>query len=519
MKVPTLGELKRAVAASADAQATKRTGKPGSGFVWPLALACGFLTFVTGSASYLVVSSRSAAEVVNRALEIDLKLFLAINLIGLALILMLAVISVNVMRRLAEKALASRSSTYAQSLEQVIHEPIQQSEVQNRVSEQRSSLDVFARALAHDLKEPVRTIRTLLDLVNAEVTFAGKTKGYFQSIQNAAERMNALIDTVYVYIRLDAAEQASREVCDANEAFEAAKDNIKLLIRERQAVITWQPLPTLCVNRMQMIQVFQQLLSNAIRHCTTAPQISIDVDEAADHWMFRVCDNGPGIAAEDSEKLFKPFKRLSHHKTQGSGLGLATCRKIIELHGGKIWHESNDDKGSTFVFSIPKVFLPVATVISAPSLVLEAAHEKPIQKLATVLLVDDNDIDLELTQMLLIERNRLRCNVILAQDGREALDRLRDTDIDLVLLDVNMPRMDGFELLERMGTEKLLDRVKVIMCSTSTYAEDTSKARELGACGYLTKPPEFARLKSIVESSTSLAILRDGETLLLTRAA
>jgi CheY-like chemotaxis protein len=120
--------------------------------------------------------------------------------------------------------------------------------------------------------------------------------------------------------------------------------------------------------------------------------------------------------------------------------------------------------------------------------------------------------------MLLIERNRLKCNVIVARDGREALERLRDTDIDLVLLDINMPRMDGFELLQRMGAEKLLDHSKVVMCSTSTYAEDISRSRELGACGYLTKPPEFARLKSIVEKSTDLVMRQDGDAFILTRA-
>jgi signal transduction histidine kinase len=412
----------------------------------------------------------------------------------------------------------SKSSIDAQSLEHVICGAIQHGAMQSRISTQRGSLDVFARALAHDLKEPVRQIRTLLNLIVGEVVFAGKIKDHFDSIQYAAERMNALIDTVYVYTRLDGAEKTDREACDANEVFEAAKDNIKLLIRDRQAVITWPPLPQISVNRMQATQVFQQLLSNAIRHCTTPPQISIEVDEAPGHWTFRVRDNGPGIAAEDTEKLFQPFKRLSHTDVQGPGLGLATCRKIVELHDGEIWHEPNSGGGATFVFTIPKMTLPAPAVTPAPSLVPDVADERPGQKIATVLLVDDNDIDLELIQMLLIEHNRLKCNVVVAQDGREALDRLRDTDIDLVLLDINMPRMDGFELLRQMGSEKLLDRSKVVMCSTSTYAEDIAKSRELGACGYLTKPPEFARLKSIVERSTDLVMLQDGDAFVLTRA-
>ena len=124
-------------------------------------------------------------------------------------------------------------------------------------------------------------------------------------------------------------------------------------------------------------------------------------------------------------------------------------------------------------------------------------------------MVDDDEMSVELARMLLIESNRLQCKVLVAHDGEEALARLHDTDIDLVLLDINMPRMDGFELLQRMRDEKILDRVAVVMCSTSNYAADISRAKELGACGYLTKPPDLGRLKLILERSTELEITRD----------
>jgi CheY-like chemotaxis protein len=135
------------------------------------------------------------------------------------------------------------------------------------------------------------------------------------------------------------------------------------------------------------------------------------------------------------------------------------------------------------------------------------------------LLVDDDDVAVELTRIQLIDGNRLQCKLIVAQDGQQALARLRDTDIDLVLLDINMPRMDGFELLERMRAEKLLDRAAVVMCSTSSYQNDVSRAQELGACGYLTKPPDFKLLKSILEKVTSLEISEVGSSLHLLRTA
>jgi len=407
-----------------------------------------------------------------------------------------------------------------QTLAHVIKVAIQHCRMQNRISEQRGSLEVFARALAHDLKEPVRTIRTLLDLVNAEVSFEGKTKDHFQSICYAAEQMTGLIDTVYIYTRLDGAEQTKIEVCNANDLVKTAMENISQLIRERQAVIACASLPQISVNCEQAVQVFQSLLCNAIQNCTTTPRVDIAAEEGADNWLFRVSDNGPGIGKEDAEKLFMPFKRLSHHDKQGPGLGLATCKKILELHGGRIWCETKPGNGASFVFSVPKGELPSAVRDSAASLPLaKARHGDESRRIATLLLVDDDDMAIELLQILLIDSNRLRCKVLTAKDGQEALARLYATDVDLVLLDINMPRMDGFELLKRMRAEKLLDRVAVVMCSTSTYQEDISRAKELGACGYLTKPPDFNRLKLILEKSTTLAIFAENDTLLLLRAA
>jgi CheY-like chemotaxis protein len=407
-----------------------------------------------------------------------------------------------------------------QTLVHVIQVAILHCRMQGRIAEQRGALEVFAHALAHDLNEPVRTIRTLLDLVNAELSLEGKTSDHLQSIRYAAERMNSLINTVYFYTRLDGAEPTKLDACSANALVCGAEQNISELIRERQAIITCPSLPHISVNREQLIQVFQNLLSNAIQNCTTTPLVEITADEAPDHWLFHVSDNGPGIGPEYAEKLFMPFKRLSHHKAQGPGLGLAACRKIVELHGGRIWYEAKPGAaGARFMFSIPKV-QPADDIHIAGQPVTQAkkcgGNEK---RIATLLLVDDDELAIELAQIQLIDANRLRCKVLVAHDGLEALARLRDTEIDLVLLDINMPRMDGFELLERMRAEKLLEHMPVVMCSTSTYEEDILRAKDLGACGYLPKPPDLIRLRSILENFTTLEISEVGNGLHLLRVA
>jgi signal transduction histidine kinase len=406
-----------------------------------------------------------------------------------------------------------------QTLGHVIQVAIQHCRMQSRIAEQRGALEVFARALAHDLKEPVCTIRTLLDLVSTERFLDEKTSDHLQSIRYAAERMNSLIDTVYFYTRLDGAAPAERDVCSANALIEAAGENISHLVSERQAVITCSALPQIYANREQLVQVFQNLLSNAIQNCATTPHVDTTFEETPDHWLFRISDNGTGITKQDTEKLFMPFKRMSHHKMQGPGLGLATCRKIIELHGGKIWFETKPANGTDFIFSVAKGEPVVAAQTAVVPSLLMKTHNEERQQLATLLLVDDDDMAIELIQIGLIDANRLHCNVIVAHDGHEALAWLHDTKIDLLLLDINMPRMDGFELLMRMRDENMLDHIAVVMCSTSTYQDDISKAKDLGACGYLTKPPDLARLRSILENFTTLEISEGENGLHLLRAA
>jgi len=405
----------------------------------------------------------------------------------------------------------SKATIDPQTLAHVIEVAIRHCGMQDRISEQRGSLELFARALAHDLMEPVRTIRTLLDLLDAEASFEGTIKGHFQSIRYAAERLSGLMDSVHIYARLDASEPAKVEVCDVTLLVEAAKENISYLIRGRRPVITCSLLPRISINREQGIQIFQNLLGNAIQNCRATPRIDISATEANDYWLFRVGDNGAGIGKEDAEKLFKPFNRMSRHDLQGPGLGLATCRRILELHGGKIWCESEIGKGADFIFTVPKAAATSGAIeslrVSSPPEI--ARNDRAGWRIATLLMVDDDEMSVELARMLLIESNRLQCKVLVAHDGEEALARLHDTDIDLVLLDINMPRMDGFELLQRMRDEKILDRVAVVMCSTSNYAADISRAKELGACGYLTKPPDLGRLKLILERSTELEITRD----------
>jgi len=422
----------------------------------------------------------------------------------------------------------SKSNITPETLEHVIRMAIEHCSMQKRIHEQRTSLEVFTRALAHDLNEPVRTIRSFIDMIDQFDAPPEKTKTYFKHIRNATDRMRMLIDTVFLYTRLENPEEMPREICNMATVLKEAEDNLHQLIHEHAAIVTHASLPDVHISRTQLMQVLQNLVSNAINHSEQPVTVHVGASAQDDHWVFRVTDNGPGIDEAYFQKIFEPFKRMTHHEEQGAGLGLAICRKIVEAHGGKIWCESKPGAGATFLFTLPRT-LPVPEGIY-PAQEPEAVEPTPIKSaqpvrrpLANILLVDDSKAFIEITQFELIERARLQCNFFVARNGEEALALMRDGaksgPIDLVLLDINMPEMDGFEVLERMREKEELRQVSVVMCTGSTYDQDISRAKTLGANGYVTKPIEFDKLKSVIDETTNVQFIQEGSSYALRRVA
>jgi two-component system, chemotaxis family, sensor kinase Cph1 len=142
---------------------------------------------------------------------------------------------------------------------------------------------------------------------------------------------------------------------DANFELRSAIENLHSLIEESGGVITHNELPTLPVSETSLMQIFQNLIGNAIRYrSTAAPRIHISARDVDQQWLFTCRDNGMGIDPQYLTIIFDAFKRLHGADRAGSGLGLSTCKKIVERYGGKIWVESQTGMGSTFFFTLPK---------------------------------------------------------------------------------------------------------------------------------------------------------------------
>ncbi|MDN5210610.1 ATP-binding protein [Fulvivirgaceae bacterium BMA12] len=228
--------------------------------------------------------------------------------------------------------------------------------INKALNTQNQELEQFNYIVSHDLQEPLRTISSVIHLMELEY---GKKLGkegdqYLTFISEASDRMRTLIKSLLNYSRLGEEDRPLEKV-DCNMLAEEVIQSLDAIIRENQAIITVDTLPVLYAYRVEMMQLFQNLLSNAIKfHKKDAPpEISISANKEGAYWKFSFTDKGIGIEEEYREKIFVIFQRLhSKGEYEGTGIGLAHCKKIVEMHQGKIWVESETGEGSTFHFTI-----------------------------------------------------------------------------------------------------------------------------------------------------------------------
>jgi signal transduction histidine kinase len=390
------------------------------------------------------------------------------------------------------------------------------------VQEQRDSLEVFTHALAHDLKEPVRTVRAFSDMIVHHAVSPEETHTYFEFVCKAADRMAMLVDTVFAYTQLHDPTRMAKTTVVMDNIVAGVRDNLGRLLAEHSTIVTADPLPKLQAHPVHIGQVLQNLIANAVNHNRRPVTIHISAEEMDDHWQFRVHDNGVGVPSEDQLRIFQPFKRLNLTE-EGAGLGLSICHKIVDLHGGRIWCESAPGEGASFLFTVPKSDGDIISpTMLSPS--TGVAIRLSNGKLANVLLVDDREADIELTRVLLRDRDKIDFNLSVARGGAEALKRLAEAHdseqpIDLILLDINMPGMDGFETLSRLRADEVLKGTAVVMCTGSTYDRDMERAETLGAVGYMVKPASLEQLRPMMSNLNGLRLSAEGARQQLLRSA
>ena len=218
-----------------------------------------------------------------------------------------------------------------------------------------TDLEQFAYVSSHDLQEPLRMISGYVDLIKRKYKGAldSDMDKYIEFIVGGVNRMQLLIDDLLKYSRVSTL-ASPLVLINCENILEDSLLNLKISINESGAVVTHDPLPTVMADGSQLTQVFQNLISNAIKFKgSEPPRIHIGVEKKEEMWVFSVADNGIGIAPEFFDRIFVVFNRLhSSEKYSGTGIGLSICKKIVERYGGKIWVDSKIGRGSKFYFTI-----------------------------------------------------------------------------------------------------------------------------------------------------------------------
>lgn len=370
----------------------------------------------------------------------------------------------------------------------------------------------FVSSMSHELRTPMNAILGFGQLLAADSTrpLAPHQHGYVHEILRGGEHLLSLINEVLDLAQVETGKlRISLEPVRLGEVLNECLGLLQPIAREGQiglAVVD----ETVCAclvhaDRTRLKQVLLNLLSNAIKYNRRAGQVRIACASDADHVRIDIADTGPGFDAAQRARLFQAFERLDAGNTpvEGAGLGLVLSKRLVDAMNGEVGVHSEVGVGSTFWIRLPRAVEPVL----APSPVPAAAQSAPAvpapNAMRTVLYIEDNPVNVLLMEAMLAHVAGLR--VITAPLPDLGLQMARDERPDLILLDIQLPGMDGYEVLRRLRADPMSRAVPVIAVSANAMPADVGRGIAAGFADYLTKPLDMGRLIASVEAALLVA--------------
>ena len=378
----------------------------------------------------------------------------------------------------------------------------------------------FTASMSHEIRNPMNGVVSAARLLQTS-DMSQDNLALVNIILDSSESLLSIVNDILDYTKLDVSDFALvYKPFDLRAELQYTVNLARINGRDKtSAVITLDMDPDIPTrvegDSIRFRQVLTNLLDNAVKF---TPQGSITVKaqfsgrvSSGFTEVFQlhvsVTDTGVGIQEDEMVKLFKPFSQTSSSgktRFKGSGLGLSICRRILEIMGGRIGVESVPGEGSTFKFTVPFRTTEEAPARKDNGMVTESEGD---DHLAQLLLVDDSDINRRVVRRLL---NRLGyTHVDVAENGLEALDHVRKTPYSLILMDLMMPVMDGFQATARLREEGYT--IPIIALTGDALPTTASKCLKAGMDGYLKKPLEFAEVQSVIREhlATSRALQRE----------
>lgn len=334
---------------------------------------------------------------------------------------------------------------------------------------------------------------------------AGKIKENLEIVISEGNRLSRLINNLLDLAKIEAGKiEWNFDRCALEDVCKSAMNAVQSLAQEKKLSLKINAetdLLNISGDHDRMIQVVTNLLSNAIKF-TDKGSISCSLKNMGECVEVQIIDEGVGLKQDDLPKVFEKFKQVGDTMTdrpKGTGLGLPICKEIVEAHKGKIWVESVLGKGCQFIFTIPAIKAARAITMKRPQLLQEVKDKlygkiQSLEKGQTVLVVDDEDSIRNLVHQELEEAGY---KVIEAVDGSDALSKVRKYQPDLIILDILMPVIDGFDVMTILKNNEETANIPILIYS---IIEDREKGYRLGADDYLTKSGEADTLLKSVSS-------------------
>lgn len=352
----------------------------------------------------------------------------------------------------------------------------------------------FLSVISHELRTPLTSIAGALDMVNKEIVgkLTDKQRRYIELAVENCNRLHLIIDDILDLSKFEKGKmEMTKELFSLPNLIKSSVDRFEPLFTKKNISIDLkftENMPPLDADPNRISQVMNNLLSNAIKYTPDNGNITIEIFQPKifpAYVAVSVKDSGPGIKSEDLEKIFNKFETLKYADERavgGTGLGLAVCRSIIEAHGGKIWAESTYGHGATFIFTLPltsKDTLP--HTLFPPE---DRSKLKTTKSEYLVLVVEDDTATSYALKALIMENNY---NVMIAENGKEAINKAREFHPDLITMDLKLPDIYGIQIIEILKHDPETQQIPILILSV---VEEDEKMYQAGASFYLKKPLE-----------------------------
>ncbi|HKY33880.1 MAG TPA: ATP-binding protein [Candidatus Polarisedimenticolia bacterium] len=366
----------------------------------------------------------------------------------------------------------------------------------------------FLANVSHELRTPLNAIIGFSELLmnDARRPLGPEQHEYVRDILSSGRHLLDLINDILDLSKIEAGKmELSVEQLHLRDVLEMALSTIKPLAADKRIELsvsdTSEPAP-ITADPAKVKQILYNLLSNAVKFTPEGGRVAVSVSRRAGFVSIAVTDTGIGIAPQDRERIFSEFLQLDGsyaRRYQGTGLGLALVKRYVEMHGGRIHVESAEGSGSRFVFELPAGGPEQAEEASRrdePE-AAGAAPGSPSGGGRTILVVEDNPLNAKLVRRVLQESGH---RVVEARSGREALEQARRVRPDLILMDLQLPDMDGLEAARSLKGDAATRAIPTVALTAHAMKGDDERAREAGCCGYITKPIDVVRFPATIAS-------------------